>query len=102
MRKNLRLILILFCSFPLTTLIHAQNYRFAFAITDLEQTGTGWNALRRLDFQNGEYSKILLNGTNPSQVVFDATTRKAHVSVPDALYGNTMKPAFATGVAAMA
>lgn len=102
MRKNLRLILIFSCSFSLTTLIHAQNDRFAFAITDLEQTGAGWNALRRLDLQNGEYSKILLNGTNPSQVVFDATTRKAHVSVPDVLYGNAMKPAFATGVAAMA
>jgi len=102
MRKNLRLILLFPGIFSLITLIHAQNDRFAFAITDLEQTGAGWNALRRLDLQNGEYSKVLLNGINPSQVVFDATTRKAHVSVPDALYGNSMKPAFATGVAAMA
>jgi len=102
MRKNLQLVLFFLGTFSLTTLIHAQNDRFAFAITDLEQTGAGWNALRRLDLQNGEYSKVLLNGTNPSQVVFDATTRKAHISLPDALYGNSMKPAFATGVAAMA
>jgi len=102
MRKNLRLVLFFLGTFSLTTHIHAQNDRFAFAITDLEQTGAGWNALRRLDLQNGEYSKILLNGTNPSQVVFDASSRKAHISVPDALYGNAMKPAFATGVAAMA
>ena len=40
----------------------AQNDRFAYAITDLNKIGSGWNALRKLDLQTGQYSEVLLNG----------------------------------------
>jgi len=35
--------------------LHAQNDRFAYAITDLSKEGAGWNALRRIDLQTGQY-----------------------------------------------
>jgi len=31
--------------------VHAQNDRFAYAITDLSKEGAGWNALRKLTFK---------------------------------------------------
>jgi len=56
MRKNL-LLLITFCFSVFT---YGQNDRFAFAVTDLNGSGIGWNALRKLDLKTGEYSKVLL------------------------------------------
>ena len=47
----------------LTSGLKAQNDRFAYAITDLSKEGTGWNALRKLDLQTGQYSDVLLNGS---------------------------------------
>ncbi len=84
----------------ITTL--AQNDRFAYAITDLQQTGSGWNALRKLDLKTGEYSSVLLNGTDSKLTIFDATTRNAFKAAPDLRYGNIMESPFNTGVAAMA
>lgn len=85
-----------------TTLTLAQNDRFAYAITDLQQAGSGWNALRKLDLKSGEYSSVLLNGTDTKLTIFDATTRNAFKVAPDLRYGNIMESPFNTGVAAMA
>jgi hypothetical protein len=41
-----------------SSFIYAQNDRFAFAITDLQSTGCGWNALRKLDLKSGGSSSI--------------------------------------------
>jgi hypothetical protein len=53
----------------LSSALYAQNDRFAYAITDLSKEGMGWNALRKIDLQTGQYSDVLLNGTDQKTVV---------------------------------
>ena len=101
MRKRVRLVYLLSAAFFVTSL-YAQSDRFAFAVTDLDKNGSGWNALRKLDLQTGEYSEVLLNGLNPSLVAYDAATKKAYQAIADARYGNYTQLPFSTGVAAMA
>jgi hypothetical protein len=91
-----------FIVFFATMAAQAQD-RFAFAITDLtKETSGGWNALRKLNLATGEYSTVLLNGTDVTTPVFDALTKKALVQAADARYGNIMHAPFSTGVAAAA
>lgn len=80
----------------------SQSDRFAYAITDLTKEGMGWNALRRLDLQTGQYSEVLINGTDTRQTAFDAVSKKELKPQPDARWGNLMQTPFATGVAAAA
>jgi hypothetical protein len=82
--------------------LHAQNDRFAYAITDLSKDGAGWNALRKLDLQTGAYSNILLDGTDAKAVAFDASSKKQLTHQPDARFGNLLQMPFGTGVAAVA
>ena len=82
--------------------IIAQKDRFAYAITDLSKEGAGWNALRKLDLKTGEYSDVILNGTDQNVVVYDAVSKKQIDFQPDARYGNLFRAPFATGVAAAA
>lgn len=81
---------------------HAQNDRFAYAITDLGTGGSGWNALRKLDLQTGKYSDVLYNGTVEKTRIFDALSRKERVLKEDPQYGTTLLAPFSTGVAAAA
>lgn len=80
----------------------AQQDRFAYAITDMTKDGVGWNALRKLDLQTGQYSDVLLNGTEAARKAFDAATRKELTLQSDAKWGNLLQAPFATGVAAAA
>jgi hypothetical protein len=80
----------------------AQADRFAYAITDLTKDGAGWNALRKLDLQTGQYSDVLINGTDASRKAFDATTKKELTLQADAKWGNLLQAPFSTGVAAAA
>jgi hypothetical protein len=92
----------LFCAFAFTaTQLCAQDH-FAFAITDLTKEGAGWNALRKLDLSTGQYSNVLLNGSESSATVFDAQTKKPLTLAPDARYGTMLQSPFSTGVAAAA
>jgi hypothetical protein len=102
MRKNLLSASLLMGAITLSMITNAQNDRFAFAITDLQATGSGWNALRKLDLKTGEFSNILLNGTDAAVTPYDVNTRKAWSVQSDAKYGNFMQAPFSTGVAAMA
>jgi len=102
MRKNLLSASLLMGAITLSSITNAQNDRFAFAITDLQATGSGWNALRKLDLKTGEFSNILLNGSDGSVTPFDVSTRKAWTLQSDEKYGNLMQAPFSTGVAAMA
>lgn len=81
--------------------VKAQD-RFAYAITDLSKEGAGWNALRRLDLQTGEYSTVLLNGIDEKTSVYSASSKKQLSLSADARYGTMMHSPFATGVAAAA
>ncbi len=93
---------VLSASFFVSTILYAQHDRFAYAITDLSKDGAGWNALRKIDLQTGQYSDILLNGANDKTVVFDAASKKQLSLKPDAKYGVMLQSPFATGVAAAA
>src|SRR6478672_8722916 len=85
-----------------STQINAQRDRFAYAISDLTKEGAGWNALRKLDLQTGEYSNVILNGTDNRVSVYDAITQKELKQQPDARYGTLLETPFGTGVAAAA
>ncbi|MBD0377363.1 MAG: hypothetical protein ICV51_17260, partial [Flavisolibacter sp.] len=86
----------------LTTTVNAQKDRFAYAITDLTKDGSGWNALRKLDLQTGEYSTLLLNGADQKAAAYDPLTKKQLALQPDAKWGSLMQTPFGTGVAAAA
>lgn len=101
MRRALQFAALAAIVFTSSTL-RAQNDRFAYAITDLSKEGMGWNALRKIDLQTGQYSNVLLNGTDSKMVVYDAVSKKQLLQQTDARYGTTLQSPFATGVAAAA
>lgn len=82
--------------------IYAQNDRFAYAVTDVVNNGSNWNALRRLDLKTGQYSDLLFNGTDEKAVVYDAATRKVIEPKTDPRVGTLLNAPFSTGVAAAA
>ena len=102
MRKSLLFSALLLGTLSFSSFIYAQNDRFAFAITDLQATGSGWNALRKLDLKSGEFTTVLLNGSDASLPAYDVSTRKTWKTLPDLKFGDYMNAPFSTGVAAMA
>ena len=102
MRKNLLFSTLLLGTFSFSLNTFSQNDRFAFAITDLQATGSGWNALRKLDLKTGEFTSVLLNGSDASVTAYDVSTRKAWKLMPGVQFGDIMQTPFSTGVAAMA
>lgn len=102
MRKNLLSATLLLVTLTISSFLQAQTDRFAFAITDLQSTGSGWNALRKLDLKTGEFTQVLLNGSDATITAYDVSTRKAWKEIPDVKFGNFMQAPFATGVAATA
>ena len=103
MRKSLRLASFLLGALLFTTLAQSQTDRFVYAVTDIQKEGANWSFLRKLNLQSGEYSQVLLNGTEMNQVAYDAATKKQIESFGIvARYGYSTQPAFSSGVAAMA
>ena len=101
MRKLLLSILIFSLLFS-STPGYAQKDRFAYAVTDLNKDGAGWNALRKIDLKTGEFSSFLFDGTNIKTVLYDAHS-KAELSIPDTeKNANILRMPFGTGVAAAA
>jgi hypothetical protein len=100
MRKSLPLLSLLTIS---TLTIQAQQTdRFAYAVTDVRQ-GANWSYLRQLNLQTGQFSDVLLNGSDFKQVAYDAATKKEITSFTDVKgMGFNTQPAFSSGVAAMA
>jgi len=87
-----------------SSLVQAQQSdRFAWAITDAQPGGSNWSFLRKLNLQTGEYSAVLLDGSNNTLTVYNATNKKPiETPLTDARFGNTVNAAFGNGVAAMA
>jgi hypothetical protein len=104
MRKSLRSAALLSAAFLAAQFTIAQQTdRFAYAVTDLQEQGANWSFLRKLNLQTGEYSQVLLSGNDVSFVGYDASSKKQFEKpLNDALFGQTVNAAFATGVAAMA
>lgn len=79
---------------------NAQTDQFAYAVTDVTKEGSSWKVLRKLNLKTGEYSSVLLDGTDFNTKAFDATSKKELV-----LNNGTDKmltSPFTTGVAAIA
>jgi Secretion system C-terminal sorting domain len=98
-----------FASFLLGTVLFTndasaqQSERFAYAVTDMQQHGSNWAFLRKLDLQTGEYGQILLSGTDAGFLAHDASTKKQLTTpLTDQRYGTYINAPFATGVAAVA
>lgn len=92
-----------FFTILLVTATHsiAQTDQFAYAITDVSKEGSAWKVLRKLNLKTGEYSSVLLDGTDAKATAFDATTKKQlqiNVSSSDKL----QRLPFTSGVAAIA
>ncbi len=86
---------------PYSSFSQADN--FAYAVTDVDQSGGGWNVLRKFNLKTGQYSDILLNGLNQNYPAFDATSkRQIQTTTIDARLGNYLVMPFNTGVAALA
>lgn len=104
MRKSLRSASLLSAAFLSAQFTIAQQTdRFAYAVTDVQEQGANWSFLRKLNLQTGEYSSILLSGNNVSFLAYDASSKKQFEKpLNDALFGQTVNAAFATGVAAAA
>lgn len=103
MRKSLRFSSLLLGTVLLTTLAQSQSDRFAYAITDVQKDGATWSYLRKLDFRSGQFTDVILNGTDAKQLAFDATSKKELTSFNSETYrGFNLQPAFSSGVAAMA
>ncbi len=80
-----------------------QTDRFAWAITDAQPGGSNWSFLRKLNLQTGEYSAVILDGSNSNLAVYHASSKKQiETPLTDARFGITINAAFGTGVAAMA
>ena len=102
MRKNLPLASLLLGTVMAGGLASAQD-RFAYAVTDIAETGYNWQFVRKLNLQTGEYGPVLLSGNDINAMNFDATSKKQlSTAVTDARFGTTVNAAFGTGVAAMA
>jgi hypothetical protein len=104
MRKNLRCVSLLAGTVMLANLAQSQSDRFAWAITDIQKDGANWNYLRKINLQTGQVSEVMLNGAQPNQVAFDASSKQEISSFDNkvASYGHNLQPAFSSGVAAMA
>ena len=94
MRKNLLFSALLLGTLSFSLITYSQNDRFAFAITDLQSTGSGWNALRKLDLKTGEFTTVLLNGSDASVTAYDVSTKKAWKAMPDVQFGDQMQISF--------
>lgn len=104
MRKSLPFICLVLGTVSLVPPALAQQAdRFSYAITDIQQQGSNWNYLRKINLQTGEYGQVLLSGNDVSFLGYDAATKKQLAApLTDTRYGTTINAAFGTGVAAMA
>jgi hypothetical protein len=79
----------------------AQNDQFAYAITDVTKEGSAWKVLRKIDLKTGEYSSVMLDGTDAKTRVIDAATKK-QIDLTNLTQENRDHLPFNSGVAAIA
>ncbi len=103
MKNLLRFSFFSFTLFFSAVLTAQHTDKFAYAVTDLQQNGHGWAALRKLNTQTGEYGPVLVNGMDAGLAVFDAVTKKQLTEANnDKKTGFNLNTPFGTGVAAIA
>jgi hypothetical protein len=102
MRRDLRYALMLVLTTGFYSAAKSQTDHFVYAITSVQKSGTEWIALRKLNTQTGEFSNILLNGSDNNLAVYDAASRKKVDNFTTDERGNSIaQPAFGS-VAAIA
>ena len=80
---------------------NAQTDQFAYAVTDVTKEGSSWKVLRKLNLNTGEYSSVLLDGTDVNTKAFDASSKKQlalNINGADKM----LQSPFTSGVAAIA
>lgn len=80
---------------------NAQTDQFAYAVTDVTKEGSSWKVLRKLNLKTGEYSSVLLDGTDVNTKAFDASSKKQlalNINGADKM----LQSPFTSGVAAIA
>ncbi len=102
MRKSLPAVILFFFLFSVVCQSFAQTEKFGFAVTDMQKEGKNWLALRKIDFKSGNFSDVLLNGTDKKIAIHDLKGKRfvtGKINVP-----STIDPdmPFVNGVAAMA
>lgn len=100
MKKILLPLLLLLFAVSSISSLQAQADRFAYAVTDIDNTGAQWNMIRKLDLQTGEYSPVLFNGIAENNSIFDAISKKK--LLPDVKNKFRLSKPFYSGVAAVA
>jgi hypothetical protein len=68
MRKSLHTAVLLTTTLLSSAVFSQSADRFAYAVTDIQKDGAGWNYLRKIDFKSGKFSDVLLNGNDFNQV----------------------------------
>ena len=77
--------------------------RFAYVVTDVNQQGSNWQFLRKMDLRTGSFSPVMLNGSDASYLAYEASSKKQlQAPLSDARFGHYVNAPFATGVAAVA
>ena len=89
------------CLLLITSNSFSQTDQFAYAVTDVSKEGSTWRVLRKLDLKTGEYSSVLLDGTDVQTKAFDATTKK-QIALNFDGSDKLQKSPFTSGVAAIA
>lgn len=105
MRRRLPSAALVFATLFTTALSYGQSAdRVAYAITDVPNQNGNWVNLRIFNTEQGKLSGSLMNGLADQQVVYDAGTKKIleNFSTTLADRGFNPRPAFSSGVAAMA
>ncbi len=103
MNKNLPPLLIIILIICVFFPAQSQSDRFAYAVTDREKQGSVWIVLRKLDFKKGEFSNIILDGTNRHTILYDAESKsKFESSIKDTSKLFRPELAFGSSVAALA
>jgi len=103
MSKDLRIFFVITIILGQLLPAHSQSDRFAYAVTDVKRDGTSWIVLRKLDTKTGEFSNVLLDGSNKNAIIHDTHFGNAFVSSITDTSG-LYKPElpFGSGVAAIA
>lgn len=102
MKKNVIFAFLLLGTLGLTTIAHAQDDQFAYAMTDLQPKGKNWMSLRKLDLTTGKFGEVLLNVEDTKTPAQGTSTQKGEQGNSDAKSGKDSKATLGTGVAAMA
>jgi len=103
MKKNVLFSYMLLATLCVPFFSFSQSDKFVYAVTDLDQSGSGWNALRKLNLITGQYGDVVLNGLNQKYPAYDAITkRQIETSIADPKLGSYLQTPFNTGVAAIA